>query len=103
MDEDDFKTLCFKHKIKVRREHKPSSNFKTDDYKGERERDEEIHQPLSPDHSDSDIDYHNNNIYSQLEQSLNEAEMANQDRKNKVRGAHTVVNMACGLIARIMK
>ena len=43
MDEDDFKTLCFKHKIKVRREHKPSSNFKTDDYKGERERDEEIH------------------------------------------------------------
>ena len=84
MDEDDFNTLCFKHKIKVRRENKPSANFKTDDFKREREREEEIHCPLSPNHSDSDIDYKNDNIYSQLEQSLNEADMANQDRKNKV-------------------
>ena len=105
MDDDDFQNLCFKHKIRVRRDKKPTTNFKNvEDYKAyEREWEEMIHWPLKWDHSDSDIDYWNDNLYTQIETCLNEAEMANQDRKNKVKRAETVVNMACGLIAWIMK
>ena len=46
-----------------------------------------------------DKDYRKGNLYTQLELSLAETERAKVDRKKKLEKAHTVVNMACGLVA----
>ena len=101
--EEEYRRLCFKYKIHVRREVQPTQNFKVENWQTEREREDLINKTLPRTVEEVDKDYRKGNLYTQLELSLAETERAKVDRKKKLEKAHTVVNMACGLVARIMR